>query len=145
MRVVIQRVKSASCIIDNKTYSSINNGYVLLVGFTHTDTIDNVKSMVKKIVNLRIFEDENGKMNLNINQASGEILSISQFTLYANTTGGNRPSFVESLNPSEARDLYNEFNYLLAKEVKKVATGIFGATMLIDLVNDGPVTINLEF
>lgn len=145
MRVVIQRVKSASCIIDNKTYSSINNGYVLLVGFTHTDTIDNVKSMVKKIVNLRIFEDENGKMNLNINQASGEILSISQFTLYANTTGGNRPSFVESLNPSEASDLYNEFNYLLAKEVKKVATGIFGATMLIDLVNDGPVTINLEF
>lgn len=145
MRVVIQRVKSASCVIDQKLVSSINHGYLLLVGFTHEDNISNVKKMAKKIANLRIFEDEAGKINLNISKVNGEILSISQFTLYANTNDGNRPSFIESMQPELAKDLYNKFNEELRIYDLVVREGQFGANMQIELINDGPVTINLEF
>lgn len=144
MRVVVQRVNNASCIVNEKEISKISKGYLLLVGFTHNDTLDNVSKMAKKIANLRIFEDENGKMNLSISQVNGEILSISQFTLYANTKEGNRPSFTESMIPSKAIELYQEFNNELRKYNLKVYEGIFGEHMQINLVNDGPVTINLE-
>ena len=99
MKVIVQKVLSASCTVDNKITGKINQGYMLLVGFTHTDTIENVLKMAKKIVGLRIFEDENGKMNLDIKSVNGEILSISQFTLYGDCNKGNRPSFVNSMRP----------------------------------------------
>ncbi|MFA7435369.1 MAG: D-aminoacyl-tRNA deacylase [Bacilli bacterium] len=145
MRVVIQRVKSASCLVDGQLVSKINHGYLLLVGFTHDDTLENIKKMAKKIINLRIFEDENQKMNLNILKVNGEILSISQFTLYANTKDGNRPSFIESMNPEDANQLYKIFNDELRTYNIDVFEGVFGASMQIELINDGPVTINLEF
>lgn len=144
MRVVIQRVNNASCVVNGKIISNISKGYLLLVGFTHGDSLDNISKMAKKIANLRVFEDENGKMNLNISQVNGEILSISQFTLYANTKEGNRPSFTESMIPSKAIELYQEFNNELRKYNLNVSEGIFGEHMQIHLINDGPVTINLE-
>ena|SRR5690554_627904 len=145
MRVVIQRVKNASCLVDGQLVSKINHGYLLLVGFTHDDTLENIKKMAKKIINLRIFEDENQKMNLNILKVNGKILSISQFTLYANTKDGNRPSFIESMNPEDANRLYKIFNDELRTYNIDVFEGVFGASMQIELINDGPVTINLEF
>lgn len=145
MRVVIQRCKYARCLVDQKITGEINHGLLILVGFTEGDDFDKVKKMAKKIVNLRIFEDENQKMNLSVLNIHGEILSISQFTLYANTTGGNRPSFIESLEPSKAQALYLLFNQELRTYGLKVDEGIFGAHMEIELLNDGPVTINLEF
>ena len=145
MKVVVQRSKSARCIIDNKIVGQIDKGYMLLVGFKEEDNIENVQKMVKKITSLRIFEDENGKMNKNIFQAGGSILSISQFTLYACTSDGNRPSFKDAMNPEDAKSLYQLFNEMLKNEGLKVETGIFGADMQIDFVNDGPVTIILEF
>lgn len=145
MRVVIQRCKYARCLVDQKITGEINHGLLILVGFTEGDDFDKVKKMAKKIVNLRIFEDENQKMNLSVLNIYGEILSISQFTLYANTTGGNRPSFIESLEPSKAQALYLLFNQELRTYGLKVDEGIFGAHMEIELLNDGPVTINLEF
>lgn len=144
MRVVVQRCSNAKCIIDNKVFSEIDFGFMLLVGFTKGDDINNITKMIKKIVNLRIFEDENGKMNLNIKQVDGKVLSISQFTLYANTNDGNRPSFTEALEPSKSTLLYDKFNELLSKELE-VKTGVFGAEMHIDFINDGPCTIILEF
>ncbi|HHX00022.1 MAG TPA: D-tyrosyl-tRNA(Tyr) deacylase [Acholeplasmataceae bacterium] len=145
MRVVVQRVKSASCVVNDEVVSKIEKGYLLLVGFTRSDTLENVVKMARKIANLRIFEDDNGKMNLNISQVNGEVLSISQFTLYANTKDGNRPSFVESMKPDEANHLYLKFNEELRKYNLNVYEGIFGENMQIHLINDGPVTINLEF
>lgn len=145
MRVVIQRVKSASCTVNNELISKIENGFLLLVGFTHTDTLDEITKMARKIANLRIFEDENEKMNLNIAQVNGEVLSISQFTLYANTKDGNRPSFVESMEPEKANKYYEIFNSELRKYHLVVKSGVFGASMQIELINDGPVTVNLEF
>ncbi len=145
MRVTLQRVSFASCTVEGNITGKINKGYLLLVGFTHEDNTTIVDKAVKKIVNLRIFEDENGKMNLNIHQVNGEILSISQFTLYANTSEGNRPSFVESMKPDIAKELYNYFNNKLRENNLNVYEGIFGAHMDINLVNDGPVTINFEF
>lgn len=144
MRVVVQIAKDAKCVIDNKTYSSIDFGYVLLVGFKEGDDINVINKMIKKIVNLRVFKDEAGKMNLNINQVNGKILSISQFTLYANTNEGNRPSFVGALSGDKSSILYDKFNELLKKEVE-VQTGVFGAEMEISFTNMGPCTINLEF
>lgn len=141
MRVVVQRVKRASCTIDGSIYSEINEGYLLLVGFTHTDTIKEVKYLAKKIAGLRVFEDENGKMNLSLKAIGGKILSISQFTLYADTKDGNRPAFIKAMNPSEASKLYDLFNEELKTYDIEVYTGIFGADMKIDLLNDGPVTI----
>ena len=141
MRVVVQRVKRASCTINNEVYSQIDIGYLLLVGFTHEDSMKEVKYLAKKIANLRVFEDENGKMNLSLKTVGGKILSISQFTLYADTKDGNRPAFIKAMNPKDASALYDSFNEELRTYDIEVQTGIFGADMKIELVNDGPVTI----
>lgn len=145
MKTVIQRVKYAKCEIDGKITGEIGVGFMILVGFKHEDTKEIVNKMVKKIINLRIFEDEAGKMNLNILKVGGKILSISQFTLYANTNEGNRPSFVEAMKPDLASPLYDYFNEKLRINGIETHTGIFGADMAISLINDGPVTIILEF
>ncbi len=145
MKVVLQRVSSASCTVNGVVTGSIEKGYMLLVGFTHTDTIDNLTKAVKKISGLRIFEDENEKMNLNLETVKGKILSISQFTLYANTNEGNRPSFVDAMKPEPAKELYLKFNQMLREKGFTVEEGIFGAHMEIRLLNDGPVTICYEF
>ena len=146
MRVVLQRVKSANCVVDNKIVNEINTGYLLLIGFTHTDTIDNVKKMAKKISALRVFTDEFDKMNLSIKNVNGEILAISQFTLYADPNSGNRPSFINAMKPDLADGLYEEFVKLMNTEYQIVTKkGVFGAHMELHAVCDGPVTINLEF
>ena len=141
MRVVVQRVKNASCVIDGAIFSEINKGFLLLVGFTQGDSIKEIKYIAKKISGLRVFEDEAGKMNLGLASVNGEILSISQFTLYADTRYGNRPSFTDALNPTEASKLYDIFNQELASYGITVKTGVFGTHMEINLLNDGPVTI----
>ena len=143
MRVIVQRVREASVSVDSKVVGKIGNGYMLLVGFTEGDNITNIEAMVKKIINLRIMDDENGVMNKSILDTGGEILSISQFTLYADTTKGNRPSYIKALNGEEAVKLYNLFNEKLKNHIK-VETGKFGAEMEVSLLNDGPVTIILE-
>ncbi len=144
MKVVVQRSKKASCTVNNKIVGSIENGLVLLVGFTQGDNIDNIKYLVKKIINLRIFNDENNIMNKSIlDNKDYQILSISQFTLYADTKKGNRPSYISALNSIEASILYDKFNEELKKYLP-VETGIFGADMQINLINDGPITIILE-
>lgn len=144
MKVVVQRVVDAYVKVDNKIVGQIDKGYLLLVGFKNDDNLDNVKAMAKKIKNLRIFEDENGKMNLNIDATSGSILSISQFTLYADCSGGNRPSFVEAMGPVSAKKLYLDFNEELRCLGLHVEEGIFQADMKVSFTNDGPVTIILE-
>ncbi len=143
MRVLVQRSKEASCSVDGKITGHINKGMVLLVGFTEGDNYDIINYMINKIINLRIFDDENGVMNKSINREDSAILSISQFTLYADASKGNRPSYVKALNGEKATVLYDYFNQELSKLIK-VETGIFGADMKISLVNDGPVTILLE-
>lgn len=144
MRVLVQRVVEASCIVDHQKISEIKEGYVLLVGFTEGDTTEVIHKMVDKVLKLRIFPDECGVMNKNILEVEGtSILSISQFTLYANTKKGNRPSYMEALNGKEASFLYDLFNQELSKYIK-VETGIFGSDMKIYLVNNGPTTIWLE-
>lgn len=145
MRVVLQRVDHASCTVEGRITGQIGKGYMLLVGFTIGDDLSKVQKAAKKIAGLRIFEDENHKMNLNLETVKGSILSISQFTLYANTNEGNRPSFVDALNPIEAKKLYELFNVELRKYGFVVEEGIFGAHMDIDLLNSGPVTIIYEF
>ncbi len=146
MRVTIQRVKEASCICHDQLVNSINKGLLLLVGFTDGDDMPKVAQMAKKIANLRVFEDENDKMNLAIKDVNGEILSISQFTLYADTKKGNRPSFVDSMAPESANTLYQAFNNMLNNDFGIVTkAGSFGNHMYLDIVCDGPVTINLEF
>ena len=145
MKVVVQRVLNAACIVDGNTVSKIDKGLMLLVGFTHTDSLIQVEKMANKISKLRIFEDNAGKMNLSVKDINGEILSISQFTLYANPYEGNRPSFVDAMKPNDATVLYEEFNKKLEELGFKVGRGIFGADMKLDILCDGPVTINLEF
>lgn len=144
MKVVAQRSKYSKVCVDKKIVNEINSGLVLLVSFTQTDTIDNVIKMVKKIANLRIFDDENGIMNKSILDVGGEILSISQFTLYADTTKGNRPSYFKALNGEEAIKLYEKFNEEMNKLVV-TKPGIFGAEMEVSITNDGPITIIMEF
>ena len=143
MRVVVQRTQEACVKVDNKIVGKIDNGLTLLVGFTEGDNLDIIKYMVKKIINLRIFDDESGIMNKSILDVGGSILSISQFTLYADTKKGNRPSYIKALNGDAAIELYKLFNLELKKHVH-VEKGIFGADMKVSLVNDGPVTIILE-
>ena len=143
MKVVIQRVSDASVTIDNKVYNSINNGFMVLVGFTEGDNSLDIDYIVKKIVNLRIFDDENGVMNKSILDTNGTILSISQFTLYANTKKGNRPSYIDALKGELSTKLYDEFNEKL-NEIVPTKTGIFGADMKVELVNDGPITIIID-
>jgi len=144
MKVVIQRVNEASVEVDNKEVGKIDKGLLVLVGFTHDDTIETIEYIVKKMTNLRIFEDENGIMNISVKDIQGSILSVSQFTLYADTKKGNRPSYVNALEPTRAEELYNIFNQKLKEEGFHVETGIFGADMKVSLVNDGPVTIIIE-
>ncbi len=143
MKVVIQRVKNASVSINNKIYNSINNGLCIFVGFTKNDDEDCINYIVNKIINLRIFDDENGIMNKNIIDIKGSILSISQFTLYGDTSKGNRPSYFKALENKKAKVLYDLFNNKLNdKIITKV--GKFGSEMDIELLNDGPVTIIIE-
>lgn len=143
MKVVLQRSLNSKVEVDNKVVGSIDKGLVILVGFTSGDDIEKIDYMVNKIVNLRIFDDENGVMNKNILDYGGSILSISQFTLYADTSKGNRPSYIKALNGKEAIVLYDEFNSKLQEKLH-VETGKFGAEMLVNIQNDGPVTITLE-
>lgn len=143
MRVVVQRSKESKVTIDNKLNGIIKHGYVLLVGFTNGDNTSIVDKMINKILNLRIFEDENEKMNLSILDTKGSILSISQFTLYADSKKGNRPSFINAMNPKEASELYDYFNKKLSESLE-VQTGIFGSDMKVNIYNDGPVTIILD-
>ena len=144
MRFLVQRVSKAEVEVDKKTVGKIDKGFMVLIGITHSDTEKEADYLVKKLINLRIFEDENEKMNLNINQVQGSLLLVSQFTLYANTNDGNRPAFVDAAKPDYANKLY-EYIIEKCKETGiKVETGIFGADMKVKLINDGPVTIMLE-
>ena len=143
MRVVLQRSKKSKVTINNKVNGSIDHGYVLLVGFTDGDNEQIIDKMINKIINLRVFEDENEKMNLSILDTKGSILSISQFTLYANAKEGRRPSFTEAMKPDEASKLYDIFNEKLSSFLH-VETGIFGEDMKVEIYNDGPVTIILD-
>lgn len=143
MKVVVQRVSKANVTIDNKVYNSINNGLMILVGFTEGDNSFDIDYIVKKVVNLRIFDDENGVMNKSILDIKGSILSISQFTLYADTKKGNRPSYIKALKGELSTKLYDEFNKKL-NNIVSTKTGIFGADMKVSLINDGPVTIIID-
>ena len=146
MRLTVQRVSKASVKVDNKIVGDIGEGFLVLVGITHTDTKETVQKAAKKLCALRVFEDENEKMNLSIKDIDGELLVISQFTLYANTKNGNRPDFLESAKPEYANELYKYFIEMCKKEgIKKVDEGVFGAHMEVSLINNGPVTINYEF
>lgn len=144
MKLLIQKVENSKVDVDNKTIGQINKGFMVLVGLTHTDTKENVEALCKKMCKLRIFEDDNEKMNLSIKDVNGELLVISQFTLYADCSNGNRPSFTNSAKPNYANELYEYFIECCKKEINKVEHGKFGAHMKVSLVNDGPVTIMLE-
>ena len=143
MKIVIQRVKQASVSIDSKLYNQIQQGLLLLVGIAPDDAQEDVAYAVRKITNMRIFSDDEDKMNLSVKDVNGEILSISQFTLYADTKKGNRPAFTGAAKPDLASQLYDDFNELLSREIP-VKTGVFAADMQVTLVNDGPVTIVLD-
>ena len=144
MRVVLQNVLSSSVSIDGKIISSINKGFLLLVGFTHTDNELIVDKMINKIVGLRVFMDEFGKTNLSLKDVGGEILSVSQFTLYGNVKEGKRPSFVNAMRPEIATKLYDYFNLKLKETGLNIQTGIFGADMKVNLINDGPFTLIID-
>ncbi len=143
MKVVIQRSKESNVVIDNKVYNEIDKGLVILSCFTYGDTLEDIEYIVKKIVNLRIFDDESGIMNKSVLDIKGSILSISQFTLYGDASKGNRPSYIKALSGDEAVKLYDLFNDKLRSKIK-VETGIFGADMTVSITNIGPVTIMLE-
>lgn len=143
MRVLVQRSMDSSVIVDGKITGSIDKGLVLLVGFTEGDNLDKINYLINKILNLRVFDDENGVMNKSILEVGGSILSISQFTLYADTSKGNRPSYIKALKGEESIKLYDLFNEELSKHIH-VETGIFGADMKVNIKNDGPCTILLE-
>lgn len=142
MRAVIQRVSRAQCSVENKITGQIENGLLILIGIEEEDTIEDMKWMAQKFINLRIFNDENGLMNKSVQDIAGNILFISQFTLFAQTKKGNRPSFIRAAKPDKAQPMYIEMaDYLSTLLHKKIQLGIFGADMKIDLLNDGPVTI----
>ena len=145
MKLVVQRVKNSSVTVDNKIVGKIDKGYMVLLGIGPDDTEEIADYLVQKLVKLRIFEDENGKMNLSIKDIDGELLIISQFTLYADCNSGNRPSFVNAAKPEKANQLYEYFiEKCKEQNIRKVESGIFGADMKVELLNDGPVTIILE-
>lgn len=145
MRAVVQRVKKSELSIDGKLYSSIGNGFMVLLGITDTDTEAEMKALADKILKLRVFEDENQKMNLALGDIKGELQVVSQFTLYADCHHGNRPSFINAGKPEYANSLYEKFiEYCKNNSNIPVKTGVFGADMQINLINDGPVTIMLE-
>lgn len=144
MKVVLQRVSNASVTVEGQNVGSIGNGYVVLLGIGENDTKEQINKMVEKIRKLRIFADENGKANLSIEDISGEILVVSQFTLYADCKKGNRPSFTDAGSPALAEELYEYFIEVSRGKFAKVEHGIFGASMKVSLVNDGPFTVILE-
>lgn len=144
MKVVVQRCDKANVSVNNQIVGSINKGLMLLVGFTQGDNSTNIDYLVDKIINLRIFDDESGIMNKSLMDINGSILSISQFTLYSDTTRGRRPSYIKALSGDLAIKLYDEFNQKLKAKGIHTETGIFGAEMKVDFINDGPITIILE-
>ena len=144
MKVLVQRSLESSVTVDNKIIGKIDKGLVLLVGFTEGDNTKDIEYLAKKVVNLRIFDDEDGVMNKSLLDSGGSILSISQFTLYADSKKGNRPSYIKALKSNEALPLYEEFNNKLKEYNVNVETGIFGADMKVNITNDGPITIILE-
>ncbi len=144
MKFLIQRVHEASVEVEEKIVGSISKGYLVLVGISHTDTEEIADKLIKKMVGLRIFDDENGKTNLSLADVGGSILLVSQFTLYANCKKGNRPSFTEAGAPDMALDLFNQIVDKVKLQVPVVETGIFGAEMKVSLINDGPFTVMLE-
>ena len=144
MKLVVQRVKNASVTVDKKIVGQINEGFLVLLAVTHEDTKETADYLVKKLCNLRIFEDENEKMNLSIKDVKGELLIVSQFTLYADCTNGNSPSFTNAAKPDLANDLYEYFCDKCSENNIHIEKGVFGADMKVSLLNDGPVTIILE-
>ena len=144
MKIVVQRVKEAEVTVEGKCVGKIGKGFLVLLGVTHEDTKENADYLVKKLCKLRVFSDENAKMNLALKDVNGELLIVSQFTLYADCSGGNRPSFTESAKPDKANALYEYFCEECAQNDIKVEKGIFGANMQVQLINDGPVTIIME-
>ena len=144
MRVVLTTVLEAGVKIDNRLVAKISRGYLLLVGFTDGDDREIVDKMVDKILSLRVFPDEHGQINISLQDVNGSILSVSQFTLYANASKGRRPSFVDALRPGEAEPLYDYFNQQLELKHGKVQTGVFGADMKVESINDGPFTLLLD-
>lgn len=144
MKFVIQRVTEASCTVNNQITGEIKNGFCVLIGVSETDTIEIADKMIKKMLQMRIFADDQGKTNLSLKDVDGNLLLISQFTLYANCKKGNRPSFIEAGNPELANSLYEYIIEECKKEIPMVQTGIFGADMKISLINDGPFTIVLD-
>ena len=144
MRTVVQRVSSASVTVDGNVIGKINKGFLVLLGIKSTDTKQDVDYMVKKVINLRIFRDKNDKMNLSLKDVNGELLIVSQFTLYGDASGGNRPSFIDAAKPDIAIPLYEYFVSECRKKINLVQTGEFGADMKVKLLNDGPVTIVIE-
>ncbi|XMB87250.1 D-aminoacyl-tRNA deacylase [Mycoplasmatota bacterium WC44] len=143
MRIVVQRVQNAKVEVDQKIVGKIDKGLLLLVGFNNEDTTQKLDWMINKCVNMRIFDDSNGVMNLSVLDVGGSILSVSQFTLYGDAKKGNRPSYKESMNPTDAVKLFDIFNDKLSQKIN-VETGVFGGDMQVTLTNDGPVTIILE-
>ena len=145
MRAVIQRVSKASVTIDNKIYSQITNGLLVLVGIEDADTAEDIEWLSNKIVNLRVFNDDNGVMNVSVKESNGNILVVSQFTLHASTKKGNRPSYIKASKPEFAIPMYEKFVQQLGNDLgKTVSTGVFGADMKVELLNDGPVTIVID-
>ena len=143
MRIVLQRVSYASVKVEGKITGEINQGLLLLVGFAANDTIEQMQTWIDKVLKLRIFSDDQGKMNLSVQDVQGGLLVVSQFTLYADTRKGNRPSFIDAAPPAKAKEMYEQFLMLCAKSGLQTEAGIFGADMKVELVNDGPVTITL--
>ncbi len=144
MKVLVQEVKHASVTIDGNMAASIEKGFLLFVGFSLLDDETVLPKMADKVVKLRIFPDENGKTNKSLNDVDGEILSVSQFTLYASAKEGNRPSFVNAMRPEMASEMFDKWNALLKERFPKVQTGVFGADMKVELLNDGPFTLILD-
>ncbi len=144
LRILIQRSLQSSVEVNQQTIGSIDKGFVILVGVTHDDDASDVEYCVRKIANLRLFEDEDGKTNLSLKDVQGEILSISQFSLFANTKKGNRPSFIRAAQPDHANQLYEDFNEQLRALGFKVETGEFGADMQVKIINDGPMTLLID-
>lgn len=145
MRIVVQRVKSAGVVIDGKPYSRIERGLLVLAGIKEEDDFSTLQKAAKKLVDLRIFSDQNDKLNLSVKDIDGEILAVSNFTVYGDCSHGNRPSFIQAMKPEPARELFEKFVELLNQELpEKIKCGIFQADMQVELINDGPVTVVLE-
>ena len=143
MKVVVQRAKNAKVKVNNEVVGAIDKGLVLLVGFTEGDSITEIDWMINKVINLRIFDDNSGIMNLSVKDVNGKILSVSQFTLYADAKKGNRPSYIKAMNNTKAKEMYELFNKKLSEYIE-VETGIFREYMQVEFTNDGPITIILE-